>query len=342
MGQPAARLGDQTAHGGTIVGPGCPTVLIGGKPAARLTDNHVCPMVTPPGVPHVGGPIVGPGVPTVLIGGLPAACVGDMCTCVGPPDSIIVGCFTVLIGAGGGGGGGGGGAAKAAQDSSASALQAQSAEGTGPHWIEYAFTDNAGNPVSGIKYDFALPDGSTRKGVMTGDGGVKAGSLPDEGECNVVPYKLFDAKWSKDSARTDDELTLSAKVDGYKGGTAAAISIYAANAGVDTLVEEISAQVQGDKIEAKWKYPAEPNVPRKGVPTYYFVVAIEAAKARSGMLTFQDWIEIELKDADDKPVPDVKYEVTLPSGEVKRGQLDGNGLARIEGVPPGNYDVKFL
>ncbi len=70
------------------------------QPAARLTDMHVCPMVTPAiiPVPHVGGPIVGPGMPTVLIGGMPAAVVGDMCVCVGPPDSIILGSFTVLIG----------------------------------------------------------------------------------------------------------------------------------------------------------------------------------------------------------------------------------------------------
>ena len=68
--------------------------------AARLTDMHVCPMVNPgsPPVPHVGGPITGAGVPTVLICNMPAATVGDMCTCVGPPDTIIKGSMTVLIG----------------------------------------------------------------------------------------------------------------------------------------------------------------------------------------------------------------------------------------------------
>ncbi|CAH7333489.1 Type VI secretion protein [Vibrio chagasii] len=67
--------------------------------AARLTDMHVCPMQTPavPLIPHVGGPISGPGVPTVLIGNMPAATLGDMCVCVGPPDSIIKGSATVLI-----------------------------------------------------------------------------------------------------------------------------------------------------------------------------------------------------------------------------------------------------
>ena len=48
-------------------------------------------------VPHVGGPILPPGCPTVLIGNLPAARVSDMCTCVGPPDVILMGSPTVLI-----------------------------------------------------------------------------------------------------------------------------------------------------------------------------------------------------------------------------------------------------
>lgn len=52
----------------------------------------------PSPIPHVGGPIIGPGLPTVLIGGLPAARVGDSLVCVGPPDSIIKGSSTVQIG----------------------------------------------------------------------------------------------------------------------------------------------------------------------------------------------------------------------------------------------------
>ncbi len=88
-------MGDSSAHGGIIV-LGCPTVLIGGQPAARLGDMHTCPMVTGV-VPHVGGPIT-LGSATVLIGGQPAARMGDMATCVGPPDTIVAGCMTVLIG----------------------------------------------------------------------------------------------------------------------------------------------------------------------------------------------------------------------------------------------------
>ncbi|SFC90048.1 PAAR domain-containing protein [Pseudoalteromonas denitrificans] len=71
-----------------------------GLPAARITDMHVCPMQTPavPPIPHVGGPIIGPGAPTVLIGSLPAAVMGDNATCVGPPDSLVMGSTTVLLG----------------------------------------------------------------------------------------------------------------------------------------------------------------------------------------------------------------------------------------------------
>ncbi len=108
-----------------------------GMPAARITDMHVCPMVTGV-VPHVGGPILPPCEVTVLTGFLPQARVGDKAVCVGPPDVIVQGAFTVLVGnmpaarmldmtahggkivlgemtvligdQGGGGGGGGGGA----------------------------------------------------------------------------------------------------------------------------------------------------------------------------------------------------------------------------------------
>lgn len=68
-------------------------------PAARVSDMHTCPMVTPgmPPIPHVGGPIMPPGAPTVMIDFLPAATVSTMATCVGPPDVIVKGSATVII-----------------------------------------------------------------------------------------------------------------------------------------------------------------------------------------------------------------------------------------------------
>lgn len=98
MGQPAARLGDTTSHGSPLgPGPGCPTVLIGGRPAWRAgSDMHVCPLFDGP-KPHVGG-TVAVGSATVLIGGLPAARQGDTVIEAGPPNAIAMGLPTVLIG----------------------------------------------------------------------------------------------------------------------------------------------------------------------------------------------------------------------------------------------------
>ncbi len=89
---PAARVGDMTGHPGVISGPGVPTVLIGGQPAAAVGDMHACSF--PPPAVHPPTPI-SKGSATVFIGGRPAARVGDISGCGAP---IVVGAFNVLIG----------------------------------------------------------------------------------------------------------------------------------------------------------------------------------------------------------------------------------------------------
>ncbi len=100
-GMPAARIGDLTAHGGPIIGPGAPTVIIGGMISVRAMpamDQCTCPMFDGP-VPHVTGTILR-GSSTVFIAYFPAARVSDP---IGPPsnckgNAIALGCFTCLIG----------------------------------------------------------------------------------------------------------------------------------------------------------------------------------------------------------------------------------------------------
>ena len=105
-------------HGSPLLGAACATVLIGGKPAWRLTDQHTCPIPNAPppvssGTPHGPGvttPGGGGGTGVTLIGGKPAACMGDIVMEPGalvplpPPNNIVMGEMTVLIGQGGGGG----------------------------------------------------------------------------------------------------------------------------------------------------------------------------------------------------------------------------------------------
>ncbi|MDT7844929.1 PAAR domain-containing protein [Streptomyces justiciae] len=88
----AARVGDPTVHGGTVVGPGVTTVLIGGMPTAVLGDMHACPIPPPSHVPSA--PFVA-GSATVLIGGRPALRMADPCGC---GASVAVGCPTVVLG----------------------------------------------------------------------------------------------------------------------------------------------------------------------------------------------------------------------------------------------------
>jgi len=354
MGKPAARIGDMTAHGGSIVA-GCPTVLIGGMPAARLGDMHVCPMVTPAPapVPHVGGPI-SLGSAGVLIGGMPAARVGDMATCVGPPDTIALGCFTVLIGeaGGGGGGGGGGGAAAAAKASAYSAIVGEPGpEAEGPHWIDCQFVDSAGNPVTEVEYELTDPGGNVSKGILTGDARIKRGGLPDEGDYTIKLFAVYNAKWSQNEARVGDKVKLSADVEGFEDGTAAKIEIWEQDiGGADDFIKEIEAKVEGGKVEVEWEYEYHEDDDeeseedkKKGysAPEYYFFAKVEKQRARSDILEFKDYLEIELLDNDDNPIPNEEYILYLSNGEIRKGKLDGNGYKKEEEVLPGNCDVKF-
>lgn len=89
----AVRVTDTTNHGGTVIGPGVATVLIGGMPAAILGDNHVCSLP-----PNSHQPTASPfiqGSATVMIGGMPALRVGDTCVC---GAAAVVGEPTVMIG----------------------------------------------------------------------------------------------------------------------------------------------------------------------------------------------------------------------------------------------------
>lgn len=53
------------------------------------------------------------------------------------------------------------------------------------------------------------------------------------------------------------------------------------------------------------------------------------------------WIEIELVGEDNEPVPNEKYVIILPDGNVQEGELDDRGWARVESVAAGDCRVTF-
>jgi N-acetylmuramoyl-L-alanine amidase len=225
---PAARIGDLCAHGGAVVGPGCPTVLIGNMIAVRAMpamDTVACPMFDGV-VPHATGTIL-KGSNTVLIGNMPAARVSDP---VGPPanckgNQIAMGCFTVLIGDSGGGGGGGaagGGAGAAAAAGQSEAAQDESPTetsseptyadtppreqppgesprnvGTGTHWIEIEMVDEAEQPVVGERYAIRLPDGKEVTGGLNAEGKVRLEGIEKPGNCGIKFPNLDLAAWER-------------------------------------------------------------------------------------------------------------------------------------------------
>jgi uncharacterized Zn-binding protein involved in type VI secretion len=226
-----------------------------GQPAARIGDLHVCPMQTPgvPPIPHVGGPIIGPGAPTVLIGGMPAAVVGDSATCVGPPDTIVMGSMGVMlcgkpaarVGDTTSHGGsiavgfpmvligdmapgappvvvvppivsGSAPASQSSQSSSsaaspnavhsqqvprpASALPSSARAGATSQtsqkktWVAFKLVDDAGKAVVGEKYRLLLPDGSTRDGLTDIKGEVRVDGT-DPGSCKISFPDLDENDW---------------------------------------------------------------------------------------------------------------------------------------------------
>lgn len=357
MGKPAARLGDTTAHGGTV-NLGLPTVLIGKMPAACLGDMHVCPMCTPavPPIPHVGGPI-SLGSAGVLIGKKPSARISDMTVCVGPPSMPAMGCMTVLVGEAGGGGGGGGGAAAAAKAAQAKGPKAASGfplaeppESSESHFIECEFTDSAGKPLSGIPYVLTDPDNREIAGVSTLDGMAYHGGYSKSGSFKLLVPELKNAKWKKSRIGLDEEAAFSVECDLPRDVKTAYLSFIEERGNRRRTIALEEAEVAGKKIEGAWKPdPGDLEAPAAEGdgslagerPVYHFLCEAGGLIVLSDALTIVDKVEIELVGEEEGALAEAEYEAVLPSGEIRKGKTDGQGKVLIEDADPGEVDITF-
>ena len=352
MGKPAARMGDTTAHGGTVL-LGNPTLLIGKMPASTLGDMHVCPMCTGP-VPHVGGPIT-LGSMGVLLGKKPAARISDMTVCVGPPSMPAMGCMTVLIGeAGSGSQAGSAGAAAAAQASRIKGPKAIEAFPLGEppgttesHEIMVEFTDSAGKPLSGILYHIKDPNGKEVLGASTMDGAASHGGYAKKGSYELTVENLVDVKWDKAEARMKDTVKFSAKADGYKDGEAADVMIIEQWGGLRRLLETISCKVAGEKISGDWKWKkayllSGDSEPQAENPIYLFQIISGGLVGVSGPLKLTDKFTVKVRDGEGEATKKLDYEVQLANGEVRSGKLDDSGKMVVDGVAPGMHKFRLV
>jgi uncharacterized Zn-binding protein involved in type VI secretion len=348
MGKPAARITDTTAHGGTIVGPGTPTVLIGSMPAATLGDMHVCPMMTGP-VPHVGGPIT-LGSTGVFLGKKPAARMGDMATCVGPPSSILLGCMTVLIGEAGSGSQ----AASAGSAAEASLAAMGDLSGIEPfplmeppplpdqlHWARFRFVDSAGKPLPGIPYQWRPPGQEELPGMSDPEGWSRFSGYAQAGSFDVKVRDIADARWELPEAMVGDEIGMTAVADGFQDGEEAVISVLErTETGKQRFAARFVTRVSGGSIESRWKIDVEALGPLEPLPekrrreekTYHFCVYGGGAIAVSGKLRIKSDMEIEILNAMDLPVADREVELQEADGRLHTAVTDAAGVAAFSSL----------
>ena len=340
-GKPAARLTDMTAHGGTITGPGIPTVLIGKMPAATLGDMHVCPMVTPgvPPIPHVGGPIT-LGSTGVFIGKKPAARMGDMAVCVGPPSSIILGCMTVMIGeAGSGSQAGPAPAAAAAASTSVKGVKAVQAlkppehkeTKTENHFIDVLVQDKKSQPLGGMLYVLKDPDGVELKGATTQNGKIHHEGYAKSGSYEVKIVSMSNAKWSASKTELGKDVEMSVDIDGADDGETVCFYITGEiNEKRKVWFHTATSQVSGKKAKASWKLDdGHIRELMEGQIGELTAVTFLAVCGHAGAASAK--LEVEAKhvyiflDPKGKPVADTEMEIETKQGKIEKKKTDKDG-----------------
>ncbi len=141
-----------------------------------------------------------------------------------------------------------------------------------------------------------------------------------------------------------DKVELSVETEGIDDGEKITISVWGRDIKkADSLVKSFDVKVSGNKAKADWEVLTE-TAGGNGYSNsdYYFTaLSVPDLTARSGILYIEDYIEVELKDQDGNPVANEEYIFYLPSGEVRKGKLDGNGYKKEEKVPKGKYSITF-
>ncbi len=208
---------------------------------------------------------------------------------------------------------------------------------------------------------FDLPDDLEPGDTISFEVELKKNSL--SGKSNEIPVfpkpGITNMKWSADEARRGETLTLTADVERVTGGSEAKIIIMEYDSdGAHDKITEIPALVKNKKIEIMWEYeyhedsdeiPSQEELDRYGAsynpPEYFFVININGyefgLEQESGILGFKDYIEIDLVDEYGNKSAKEKYKLTLPDGSTKEGNLDDDGYAKIENIPPGKVTIEF-
>jgi len=376
MGKGAATLGSmaETCNDpanmpvGQVIAAG--TVFVNKKPAAKKgdqivgVDTHIIMIPAPPAppiptpLPHPYSGIIDNAVSsTVNIMGMPAATVDSMASNTPPhipqggpfqkpPDNkakILMGSLDVMIGDGGGGGVGSGGGGSEVK---ATASEVEVKEG---HFLDVTFVDKSGKEITGINYSIRSPSNEEHKGVITGP--IKK-SVLKEGDYEIALKAITKAEWSTLSAKVGDKVKMLVDSVGIEDNEKAVLQIFIKDSNcADRLFQSFETKISGGKVEQEWELKVDDDLAENqdakvrssgySSPSFYFTISVAGLKTKSGLLIFKDYVELELKDDDGKPVGNVKYTVFLPNGGVKEGYLNKDGYAKEDDLPPGKIEYKY-
>ena len=190
---------------------------------------------------------------------------------------------------------------------------------------------------------------------------VKLSKQGLKGKSNIIPGMpepaLRKIQWDKKEARRGDIVKLQAELEQVADDTEAFVIIYEYDQdGSHDKIVTIPTTIKNRKIDIQWEYeyhedvdeiPTDEEMKKYGKnynpPEYFFVIDIDGyklgEKQESGLLEFKDWIEITFKNKNNIAIPNLNYVVKLPDGKEKKGKLNSEGYAKIDGIPPGQYEV---
>lgn len=167
--------------------------------------------------------------------------------------------------------------------------------------------------------------------------------------------RVWNLKWGQKEARRGDFVKLSAEVEGLPDDSEVMVYIYEHDQdGAHDFITKFPVKVKNKKIETEWEFeyhedtddiPTEEEKQRYGRnynhPEYFFAINPLCCKAKSDLLMFKDWIEINLVDINNVPIPNEDYILHLPDGKQRKGKLDKNGFAKEKDIPPGQCKAEF-
>ena len=191
---------------------------------------------------------------------------------------------------------------------------------------------------------------------------VELGKQNCDAESDEVPagpiIQARKLEWDRKEAHRGDVVAMKAEFIDLPDKTEAEVTVYEYDPdGCHDPVMSIPTVIKSNRLELKWdfKSPNVGKIPTQSelkpynrnyrAPEFFFTVGIDGTeigvKQESGLLKFNDWIRIELRDAYGKPIPDEKYTLILADGNKRKGTLNAKGFAIEQNVPPGIGCVFF-